>query len=78
MVLEVVDIFLVERSIDREVSLQSHLSLVDIGLDSVACLELMAEVERRAAMTIPERHWEAVSKMNLAALVDLVVKNGRF
>ena len=66
--------FLESRGLDGELSCESHLSLVDLGLDSITCLELMAEVERRAAMTIPERHWEAVPRMTLGALADLVAK----
>ncbi len=76
LVLEVTQEFLQARGVGRRGTLRSHLSQAEIGLDSIACLELMAEVERRGSMSIPERHWEAVPKMTLGGLVNLVVKRG--
>ena len=77
LVLKVTREFLHARGIERTVTIESRLSQVELGLDSIACLELIAEVERQGAMTIPERFWESTSTLTLGGLVDLVVKRGK-
>ena len=77
LVLKVTQEFLLARGIERTLTLESRLSQVDLGLDSIACLELIAEVERQGGMTIPERYWEATNQLTLGGLVDLVVKRSK-
>jgi len=77
LVLRVTRDFLAARGIERTPTLDSRLSPADLSLDSIAALELMAEVERHSGMTIPERFWEATHQMTLGGLVDLVVKRGK-
>ncbi len=74
LIVELVQQFLKEGELDRNVSLDSPLSQAGLGLDSVACLELLAEIERRCEARIPERYWGEVPKMTLGDLVDLVVR----
>lgn len=76
LVIELTHEFLRGRGTDREFSLDSPLSQAGVGLDSVGCLELLAEIERRCRVKIPERHWDRVPRMTLGKLVDLVLKCG--
>ena len=77
LVMQVTEDFLRERELEREVTLDSPLSERGLGLDSIARMELMGELERRGGLTIPERYWEATDTLTVGGLVDLVAKRAR-
>ena len=75
LVLQVTQDFVKARGLERTVSLESQLSKAELGLDSIARLELIAEVERQGSLTIPERFWESTNTLTVGQLVDIVLKS---
>ena len=73
MVLKLTGDFLAKRGIEREINLESRLSQVDIGLDSIGSMELFAEIERECGIRIPERHW-GNPKLTIKQLIGIVQK----
>ena len=75
LVLQVTQDFVAARGMERTVTLDSQLSKAQLGLDSIARLELIAEVERQGNLTIPERFWESTNALTVGQLVDIVLKS---
>jgi acyl carrier protein len=74
LVLEATRDFLVKRGMEAECSVDTRLSQEGPGLDSIAFLELLAEIERHCGVEIPERHWGDLAEMTVGKLVDIVVR----
>ena len=77
LVLQVTRDFLQARGIERAITVESSLSKAELGLDSIARMELIAEVERHGSLTIPERFWESTNTLTVGQLVGIVLKSAK-
>ena len=75
LVLQVTRDFVQARGSERVVTVDSQLSKTELGLDSIARMELIAEVERQGSLTIPERYWETTNTLTVGQLIDIVLKS---
>ena len=62
---------LAARGVERVVSLDEPLGPEGLGLDSVGRLDLLAEVEKRCQVRIPEAYWGSRPLRNLNHLLDV-------
>jgi len=70
----IAEAMLADRGVPRPVGLDEPLGAEGLGLDSVARLDLLASVEKRCGVRIPERYWGSQSLQNLQHLIDVARK----
>jgi acyl carrier protein len=73
-VFQVINQFLVQRGMEKEYSMESGITQPGLGLDSIGCLELFAEIERKCRIQIPEKYWGRTSNLIVKDLVDITLK----
>ncbi len=44
----------------------------DLGMDSMMMLEILALIEKRLGIIIPEETFQGIKSMNFSALIDLI------
>ncbi|MDP6932400.1 MAG: phosphopantetheine-binding protein [Myxococcota bacterium] len=62
---------LASRGVVREVSLDDPLGAEGLGLDSVGQLDLLATVEKKCQVRIPEAYWGSRPLRDLNHLLDV-------
>lgn len=73
-VLAIAERIMRERGIDRTPDLESPLTEDGLGLDSMARLDLLQEVEEVTGVNIPERYWDGHGLKNLRDAARIVSK----